>query len=181
MNAAKKMADGLGILDAINQEDIDRLEENIHNTDVIMDIVSQTYMNSNSYLEDNGQPAIAAIVLTGGWLEGLYISTQLVDMKDFNGNKLVGRIIDQKLSVDILIDLLESSKGSPAIDELIDQVKKIKVVFDKINLKTTPVRPEYNEATNVTVLRSEVQADLTPEVFTELSLKVAEIRSNLIK
>jgi hypothetical protein len=181
MNAAKKMADGLGILDAIDQEDIDKLEENIHNTDVIMDIVSQTYLNSNSYLEDNGQPAVAAMVLTGGWLEGLYISTQLIDMKDFNGNKLVGRIIDQKLSVNILIDLLESSKGHPAIDELITQVKKVKVIFDKITLKTSPVRPEYDQATNVTVLKSEVQADLTPEVFKELSSAVAEIRSNLIK
>jgi hypothetical protein len=181
MNAAKKMADGLGILDAIDQEDIDKLEENIHNTDVIMDIVSQTYLNSNSYLEDNGQPAVAAMMLTGGWLEGLYISTQLIDMKDFNGNKLVGRIIDQKLSVDILIDLLESSKGHPAIDELITQVNKVKVVFDKITLTTSPVRPEYDQATNVTVLKSEVKADLTPEVFQELSATVAQIRSSLIK
>jgi hypothetical protein len=121
------------------------------------------------------------MVLTGGWLEGLYISTQLIDMKDFNGNKLVGRIIDQKLSVDILIDLLESSKGHPAIDELITQVNKVKVVFDKITLTTSPVRPEYDQATNVTVLKSEVKADLTPEVFKELSATVAEIRSNLIK
>src|SRR4030043_168513 len=82
MNAAKKMADGLGILKAIQQEDIDRLEENINNSEVIMDIVSQTFMNSNSYLEDNGQPATAAIVLTGGWIEGLYISTQLVDRSE---------------------------------------------------------------------------------------------------
>jgi hypothetical protein len=181
MNAAKKMADGLGILNAIGEDDIEKLEANIHNTDVIMDIVSQTYLNSNSYLEENDQPAIAAIVLAGGWLEGLYISTQLVDMKDFNGNKLVGRIIDQKLSVDILIRLLESSKGHPAIDELINEVKKIKAVFDKITIETTPVRPEYDQITNVTVLKSEVQSDLTPEVFTELAVKTAEIRSNLIK
>jgi hypothetical protein len=51
MNAAKKMADGLGILDAISDEDVEKLEANIHDRDVIMDIVSQTYMNSNSYLE----------------------------------------------------------------------------------------------------------------------------------
>jgi hypothetical protein len=146
-----------------------------------MDIVSQTYMNSNSYLEENGQPAIAAIVLTGGWLEGLYISTQLVDIKDINGNKLVGRIIDQKLSVDILIKLLDNSKGHPAIDELISEVARIKTVFDKITIKTSPVRPEYDQATNVTVLKSEVQSDLSPEVFQELSKLVAEIRSNLIK
>lgn len=181
MNAAKKMADGLGILDAIQQEDINRLEENIHNTEVIMDIVSETYLNSNSYLEDNGQPAIAATVLAGGWLEGLYISTQLVDMKDFNGNKLVGRIIDQKLSVGILISLLENSAGNPAIDELLAQIRRVKTVFDKIGLETTPVRPEIDPATNVTVLKSEVKADLKPEVFKELASVVAEIRDSFVK
>ena len=124
MNSAKKMADGLGILDAINDEDIQRLEENINNSEVIMDIVSQTFLNSNSYLSDNDQPAIATMVLVGGWIEGLYIATQLVDMKDFNGNKLVGRIIDQKLSIDILLNLLNNNTGNPAIDEMVLQVSQ---------------------------------------------------------
>jgi hypothetical protein len=181
MNAAKSMADGLGILDVIQQEDIDRLEENIHNTEVIMEIVSQTYLNSNSYLEDNNQSAIASIVLTGGWLEGLYISTQLVDMKDFNGNKLVGRIIDQKLSIDILMNLLEDSKGHPAIDEVYAQISRVKSVFDKITLKTTPIEAEYDQVADVTILKSEVESDLTVVVFKELSDTVAEIRANFIK
>jgi hypothetical protein len=181
MNAAKKMADGLGILKAIEQSKIDELEENINNTEKIMEIVSETFMNSSSYLEDNGQPAIAAMVLLGGWLEGLYISTQLVDMKDFNGNKLVGRIIDQKLSIDILLGLLERSKGNPAVDELIAQVQGLKVVFDKIKITTSPVRPEYDKTTNSTVLKSDVKTDMTPEVFKELSAKVGEIRSTFVK
>lgn len=180
MNAAKKMADGLGILDAIEQEDIDRLEENINNSEVIMDIVSQTFLNSNSYLEDNGQPATAAIVLTGGWIEGLYISTQLVNMNDFNGNKLVGRIIDQKLSIDILLDLLEGSKGNPAVDEIMVQVQKLKNVFDKIKLDTSPVRAEYDPDSKTTVLKSEVKTDMTPEVFVELSSIVKEIRNSFV-
>jgi hypothetical protein len=181
MNAAKKMADGLGILKAIDQETIDRLEENINNTEVIMEIVSTTFMNSNSYLADNGQPAIAAMVLVGGWFEGLYISTQLVDMKDFNGNKLVARIIDQKLSIGILINLLASSKGNPAVDELIIQVNKLKVVFDKISITTSPVRSEFDKKSNTTMLKSEVKTDMTPEVFKELATTVAEIRSTFVK
>ncbi len=180
MNAAKKMADGLGILKAIEQEDIDRLEENINNSEVIMDIVSQTFMNSNSYLEDNGQPATAAIVLTGGWIEGLYISTQLVDMNDFNGNKLVGRIIDQKLSIDILLNLLNSSKGNTAIDGIILEVTRLKDVFDKIKIDTTPVRPEYDPESKTTVLKSEIKTDMTPEVFMELSKIVMEIRNSFV-
>jgi hypothetical protein len=181
VNTAKKMADGLGILEAIDQSTIDRLEENINNSEVIMDIVGETFMNSNSYLEDNGQPAIAAMVLVGGWFEGLYISTQLVDMDDFDGNKLVGRIVDQKLSIDILLGLLESSKGNTAVDEIMTQVSKLKIVFDKISLSTTPVRTEYDKESNTTILKSEVKTDMTPEVFTELAATVSEIRSSFIK
>jgi hypothetical protein len=181
MNAAKKMADGLGILKAIDQSTIDELEQNINNTDVIMKVVSETFMNSNSYLEDNGQHAVAAMVLVGGWFEGLYISTQLVDMNDFNGNKLVGRIIDQKLSIDILINLLSQNTGNPAVDELLGQVNKLKVIFDKITISTSRVRPEYDKISNTTVLKSEVKTDMTPAVFKELAASVAEIRSTFVK
>jgi len=181
MNAAKKMADGLGILDAIDEDDINNLEENINNTEVIMDIVSQTFLNSNSYLEDNGQPATAAMVLVGGWIEGLYISTQLVDMKDYNGNKLVSKIIDQKLSIDILLNLLKRSAGNPAVDELMVDVAKLKATFDKIKIDTTPVRPEYDPATNTTVLKSQVKTDMTPQIFMELTEVTAQIRNTIVK
>jgi hypothetical protein len=181
MNSAKKMADGLGILDAINDEDIQRLEENINNSEVIMDIVSQTFLNSNSYLSDNDQPAIATMVLVGGWVEGLYIATQLVDLNDFNGNKLVGRIIDQKLSIDILLNLLKNNKGNPAIDEMIIQINNLKLVFDKINITTTPIKTEIDPTTNVTTLRSEVKTDMSLEVFKELTKTVADIRNSFVK
>jgi len=181
MSSAKKMADGLGILKAIEQSKIDELEENINNSEKIMEIVSETFMNSNSYLADNGQPAIAAMVLVGGWIEGLYISTNLVDMKNFNGNKLVSSIIDQKLSIDILFNLLNSSKGNPAVDELLVQMQQLKVVFDKIKITTSAVRPEVDKTTNTTMLKSEVKTDMTPEVFKELTRVVGEIRSSFIK
>jgi len=181
MEAAKKMADGLGILSAIEQKDIDELEQNINNSEVIMRIVSETFMNSNSYLEENGQPATAAMVLVGGWIEGLYISTQLVDMDEFDGSKLVGRIIDQKLSIDILLNLLEGSRGNPAVDELMTEMAKLKVVFDKIKIETTPIRPEYNESTKTTLLKSEIKTDMTPAVFRELSVVAVEIRNSFVK
>lgn len=181
MSAAKKMADGLGILDAINEETINRLEENVNNREVIMDIVSETFLNSNSYLEDNEQPAIASMVLVGGWIEGLYIATQLVDMDEFDSNKLVGRIIDQKLSVGIMLKLLEDNNEHPAIDELIQQMNNLKAVFDKINISTTKITPEIDRETNVTILKSEVTSDMTAEVFIELASMVSEIRTSYVK
>ena len=181
MNAAKKLADGLGILQSVEQPTIDRLEENINNSEVIMEIVSETFLNSTSFLEDNGQPAIAAITLVGGWFEGLYISTQLVDMNDFAGSKIVERIVDQKSSVDILLNLLENYKDDIAINEIIAQVQKLKVVFDKINVTSSPIRPEFDKASNSTLLKSEIKTDITPAVFMELASIVSEIRNSFIK
>jgi hypothetical protein len=180
MNAAKKMATGLGIMDAINQSTIDQLEENINNTDVIMKIVSETFLNSNSYLADNDQPAIATIVLVGGWIEGLYIATQLVDVKEFNGNKLVGRIIDQKLSIQVLLNLLQNNKENPAIGDLITQMTQLKTTFDKINISTKPIKTEIDKKTNVTILKSEVTTDMSLATFTELTGVVATIRSTFV-
>lgn len=181
MNAAKKMADGLGILEAIEQKTIDELEENINNKEVIMDIISKTFLNSNSYLADNDQSSVASMVLCGGWIEGLYISTQLVDPKDFNGNKLVSTIIDQKLSIGILLSLLDSSKGNPAVDGLIVQMNQLNIVFDKIKIKTGPVKTEIDKTTNVTVLKSTVTTDMSLEIFKELTNKVADIRGSFVK
>jgi hypothetical protein len=181
MNAAKKMADGLGILDAIQQSTIDKLEENINNKDVIIETISETFLNSNSYLADNDQPAIASMVLLGGWIEGLYIATQLVDVKDFNGNKLVSTIIDQKLSIDILMNLLKGNKGNPAIDAMIAQAIQLKNVFDKINIKATPIKTEIDQATNQTILKSQVTTDMSLAVFKELTGVVAQMRSTFVK
>jgi hypothetical protein len=179
MNAAKKMADGLGILDAIDQKTIENLEENINNKEAIMDIISETFLNSNSYLADNDQSAVAAIVLVGGWIEGLYISTQLVDVKAFNGNKLVTTIVDQKLSISILVNLL--NKGHPTVDELIGQMNQLKIVFDKIKLETGPIKTEIDKATNQTIIKSQAKIEITVDIFKELSAEVAKIRNTFVK
>jgi hypothetical protein len=181
MNAAKEMAEGLGILDAIDQTTLDNLEENINNKDAIMEIISETFLNSNSYLEDNDQSAVAAIVLVGGWIEGLYISTQLVDLKDFEGNKLVNTIIDQKLSIDILLNLLASNKGHPAVDEMMGQMNQLKAVFDKVRLETGPVKTEIDKETNMTIIKSQATIDISISVFKELTATVANIRSTFVK
>lgn len=182
MNAAKKMADGLGILDAISDETIERLEENINNRDVIMDIISETFMNSSSYLEENDRTAIAAIVLVGGWVEGLYLATQMVpDSVSLTNNKLVDRIIDQKLSLDIVMRLLNDNQDSPDVQAIQKDINDLKSTFDKISMKTSSnLETATDESTHVTTIKSQTQVSITMDVFKELKEKVQVIRSNYI-
>ena len=180
MNAAKRMADGLGILDAIDNNTIDMLEENINNRDRIMDIISETFMNSSSFLQENERPALATIVLVGGWVEGLYIAANLVGDASIEGNKLVERIVDQKLSFDIVIQLLEDNKDNIDVAEILNDIGDLKVTFDKIIITTTSIQAVPDEESNVTILKSESTIEITTEVFQELLEKVKMLRSNFI-
>jgi hypothetical protein len=178
MEAAKKMADGLGILDAIDNNTIQKLEENVNNRDVIMDIISETFMASSSFLKENDRTAIAAVVLVGGWVEGLYIATQLVDGNNIKGNKLVRRILEQKLSLEIVMRLLEENKNNSDVAAVTVEMNELKNVFDKVNLTTSKVETVPNKTTNVTLLKSETKVTVSNEVFAELKEKVKTIRNN---
>jgi len=180
MNASKKMAEGLGILNAIDEDIIERLEANINNRDVIMDIISETIMNSSSFFEENDRQAMSVIVLVGGWIEGLYIATQLVTEADFEGNKLVDRIVEQKLSFDILEKLLEQHANDEEIQALNEELSGLREVFGKIKIRSTPVTAEKDEVTNVTELKSQIDVEFSPEVFNELKETVKNLRSNFI-
>lgn len=181
INAAKKMADGLEILDAIDEQTIQRLEENINNRDVIIDIISETLLNSTSFLEDRGLQATASMILVGGWVEGLHIATNLVQPNaDLAKNKLVERIVDQKLSLNIVTSLLENNAENVEIQSLMKDVQALQAIYDKIVIEQSEITAVEDTKTNVTTLKSESVIKITPEIFNELKNKVAEIRTRYI-
>ncbi|MCK5692950.1 MAG: hypothetical protein KAI08_08875 [Bacteroidales bacterium] len=180
VGAAKEMADGLNILDAIDEETVTQLEEQINNRDAIIDIISETLMNSSSFLKENDLEGTASVVLVGGWIEGLYIATNLVNENDLEDNKLVERIVDQKLSLDIMINLLESSPEDADAQAVLEDVKALKTIFDKITIDQGEVTAVEDPETNVTTLKSESSIKITNRVFTELKTKVIEIRNSYI-
>ncbi len=180
MNAAKLMADGLGILDAIDNNTIERLEENVNNRDVIMDIISETFMNSSSFLTENERPALASIVLVGGWVEGLYIACNLVGDESIEDNKLVERIVDQKLSLDIVLKLLDDNKDNVDVADIIANIADLRGTFDKIVITTSEIEAVPDVETNITILKSESSTNLTQEIFQELQEKITVLRTNFI-
>jgi hypothetical protein len=187
MEAAKRMAEGLDIVDAINNETIKRLERNLNNRDIIMDIISETFLNSSSYLKENDRQGVASIVLVGGWIEGLYIATQLVGDKPIENNKLVDRISEQKLSFNIVQRMLEDNRKNESgeededIVELMVQLTELKKVFDKIKVETSEVKIEPGDETQVTTLKSQTKITITAEVFNELKESINVLRTNFIQ
>jgi hypothetical protein len=181
MSNAKKLAEGLGILDAIDNNTIKKLEENINNKEVIMDIISETFMASSSFLKENDRAAIASVVLVGGWVEGLYIATQLIKTDKMTDNPLVKRIVDQKLSLEIVLKLLNEYKDDKDVADVLKDMNMLNDVYKKVDITTTNVQTKEDKNTNITTVESDSKINMSLETFKELQGKVKNLRAEYIK
>jgi hypothetical protein len=187
MTASRQMAEGLDISEAIDNETMNRLENNLQNRDIVMDIISETFLNSSSYLKENERQDVAAIVLVGGWIEGLYLATKLVGESSIEGNKLVDRILEQKLSFNIVQRMLDDNKEKPSGDqnedivELISDLQDLKAAFDKVKVETTESQPSKEADATVTTIKSKTTVSVTPEDFKNIQLVVNNLRTSFIQ
>jgi hypothetical protein len=180
MDAAKTLADNLGIIDAIDNNTMERFERNIHDQEVIMDIVSETFMNSSSFLQENNREPVAAMMFVGGWVEGLYLALNLASENDLLNNRLVNRIIDSKLSFDIVMLLLEDYSYNQDVSELMVQFEEIGDIFRKIDIRSTRINVINTPDDPVAILSSENTSSIDRDVFRQLKLTVTDLRNGFV-
>lgn len=176
MTVSKKMAEGLGILNAIDNSVIERLEENINNRDVILETISETFLNTNSILEEDDRVAVGSIILVGGWIEGLYIATSLVEDINKVDNEMVDRIIDQKLSLQTVLKLLEQSNSNADVRELYSDMLELEKAYNDVKITVSDVKVIQDGKSKVATLKSKNVTTVSPEAFKKLKTKVIELR-----
>ena len=180
MSVSKRLADELGILNAIDEKTVSRLEGNINNRDSVMDILTETFGSSNAFLKENDRAETAALIVAGGWIEGLYIATKLAQVTDAN-NELIDRIIDQKISMETLVALLTEHSSSEDVTEVLGYINEIKIEYDKIQVISSKIEPITDGASKVTTLNAKTDIFISEEVFDSLLIKVDKIRNLIIK
>jgi len=178
MSVSKKLAEGLGILNAIDDETINKLEENVNNRDVILDIISETLLNTNSYLAEDDRSEIASIILVGGWVEGLFIATNLVSADNLD-NELVKRVCDQKLTIQIILDLLSETKEDEDIQHIIAHIHDLKLIYDKITITSSGVTAVERAKSSKIKIKNDIQ--VSEEDFKLLTEKIREIRNEFTR
>lgn len=179
MAASKKLADQLGLLHSIDNAIVERLETNISNRDSIIRIISETFMNSNSTLQEDDRPQIAALILAGGWIEGLYLATSLAE--DLQQTELIERIVDQRLSLNELVKLLEMYEDHADIASVLADVKGIEAIFAEIQVEVSKVEPVTDQAAKTTTLVATSKHSLTQEQFDKLKAEALKVRTKIVE
>jgi len=180
MGVCKKLADGLGITGAINENTVKRMEKNLNNKDSLLKIISDTYLETDIYLKNNDRAGVSALVVAGGWIEGLYISVNIA-AQNSNNQMIVKRIAEQKLILENLIGLLETNEANDNAPEMMTELKALKTVYDNVKMtETATAQVKTDDATQKTVIGSNGELNLTPEQLAEITKKITAIRTMII-
>lgn len=111
MKVIKDLSTDLGAGEVFdNKELLDRFDRNLENNDSILSILIEIDERTDAYVEDNGQEEFALVAFVGGWAEGMYLGVSTVSLTDHS--ELTGRIIEQMVILDKLIEGLAPIEGS---------------------------------------------------------------------
>jgi hypothetical protein len=177
MNCAKKLADGLGVTSAFDAETMERIETNMNNRDSLMNIINDSYWIADSYLKENGQDYLSALIISGGWVEGLYLGSATLD-KDNPNAELMASIADQKYSLDNLIGLIELY-DHPEVDKMKVHLQNLKTSFDKIATETTETTVSTKD--EMATIGGGSSLTYTKENILEIAATVKTIRDEIIE
>lgn len=181
LRCTNKLATSLGISGAFDENTTSRLEANLDNRDSLLTIISDSYWNADSYLKDNGQPGVSALIIAGGWIEGLYIATQIANST--KNDEITTRIGEQKLSLDNLVALMDSYKtANEGVNDMYTQLSELKKIYDAIPATAAgETTATTDKETGTTTIGNKSSYKLTPEQLKAISDKAAQIRNKIIQ
>jgi len=130
MNCSKKLSDELAVTAAFDAETMDRIEENMNNRDSLLMIINDAFWIADAYLKENGQDNLSALIIVGGWIEGLYIGTKTLDRENPD-EELMTKIADQKYSLVNLVELLGMYENDD-VKNVAEKLTSLTKVYEKV-------------------------------------------------
>jgi hypothetical protein len=180
MGAIKELADGLNIGRFFDIETIGRLATNSKNLDSLLLITTQNFNQINHYLQTQNRSNLSVLLLTGGWLEALHITTQVA--ANTNSQELRETIGSQKIILENIMLLLSFYKDKdPGMASLLADLDELKKAYDKVNITYTYKESTFEIKDGVMVIKdnSTSTIDITDEDIASIKSITSSIRNKI--
>ncbi len=172
-----QLGDQLKITGSFDKGLMDRFNANIGKKDSILTLVGEAYRRSDNFLRESEQDHLAALILTGGWIESIYFSLNVYKQKPDPAVAI--RIGEQKNTVAGLIKVLKGL-DKPENAELIRLLEELNAEYQKVEIKYTFAEPIHDDAKKTTTINGKTEVNITPELINSLTEKVNAVRNYII-
>jgi hypothetical protein len=175
----EKMGDDLGVSGAFDKTIFERVEQNLDNGDSLLSISNDTYFEAYSYLEENEKGAVLGLIVTGGWIESMYIVTNLVD-KYSDTNPIIERIAGQKYTLENLLGYLYAYPEDENVGMAVAELEKINAIYSMMEVTGELDATSIEKEGDLNVISGGKSIKITKETFLELKALIKEIRESFV-
>jgi hypothetical protein len=145
LGACKTLADNLGLIGTFDSELGKEFERNISNKDSLAHLLDKTIKQAEAFLIDDNRNKLSSLVVTGSFIEGLYISTGLIksypknilpeDSRNLVLTPLMRVVLEQKKAVSELLKMLKSVEQSEPVTSIAADIKSLEEAYQKLNIE----------------------------------------------
>jgi hypothetical protein len=145
LSAAKKLADNLGVVGSFDTEILKQFEANISNKDSLASLLNNAVQKTDKYLKNDSRNKLAAMMLTGSFIESLFISTGLIktypkdllenDQRNLILTPLIRIILQQEKSVDELVRMLSTVEQSDPVTNIQADLAALQASYRALNIE----------------------------------------------
>lgn len=176
LRVVEKIATDMDIRNHIDQSLIDRFAINIDNRDSIYSLNAELFNSVDRYLKESGESHIAALILTGGWVEGMHIT-----LGSAMSNKEVRNRVGEQASAARSLRKLIMRMEDPALSDLEKMLAELSESFQELGFNYTYVKPITDAAERITYLNSKSSVTMTDEQLATITERVNAIRNYIIQ
>lgn len=170
----KVMGEQIGVSTAIKPEVLKRLEKNISSPDSLALITDDVYFSSFEALEDSKQGPTLALVVAGGWIESIFIATNLAKYEA--DSPMAERLADQKYTLENLLEFLRKHEADESVKAVKLDFEGLMTEFNKIGEKSA--NPLKNPEKGAAQLSGGTQLVMTEAVYNAIAEKIKTIRNS---
>ena len=159
------------------QKLIDRASSDLRHIDSLVGIGRDYEEKVLDYLKETGQEKTLAILMTGSYIEGLYLAVHLVG--DYRqGDPAVEKIAEQKYAFDHLESFVRRHVREPGDSPALFYLKKLNVVFGKLEVRKESTRVRRDSARHM-VIEGGDRLVISEKDFVELRNRLDDIRHHM--
>lgn len=179
MMVVKSVSNKLGIPDNLLLEPIKLAQKDMSDADTITTLMNKAFKDIESHLALSGRESTAGLIVMGGWVEAMYIATQLLYDSTNPDPEVVQLIAEQKYTLTSLLSFLKNYYNDPVVVYYNKKIKYLKNYFDSFDIVFEKGDVEIDK-TNQLILSSGAKMDVSVETLNNIRDYVQDLRAELV-